>query len=368
MENSKVFFLFPRFGIGGISKSLSFVANTCAESGFQVFCVSMSDEEQTILLHESIKKLYCPYMLHGNPLINALVKIRYVYKLRTLIKTIAPDIIISFGTDLVRIAHVSSKPYKIPIIGSERGNPYVYSKAQSKKYINCLNKCNKVVFQTEGAKEYYPQKIQDKSVIIPNPAVQRFGKVTATCNERSDHIVVCSRLSREKRIIEIIKAYSMSAKLKKNFVLYIYGDGPEEESIKAFVINHKLEELVIMKGNVQNVFEIESNAALFVLYSEYEGMPNALIEAMGMGIPCIASDCPPGGVSFVADKGERVRLVGSDDIEGLSKAMEEVCFDSTISEYYSRKGLEINDVLNPLIIKKEWLAIVNNALSKRGAK
>ena len=366
MNNKKVFFLFPRFGIGGISKALSFVANTCAENGFQVYCISMSTEEQTILLHDSIKKIYCPYILSNNILLNSYVKLQYIWKLRRLIKEIMPDMIIGFGTDLIRIVCIAASPFKIPIVGSERGNPYVYTKAQSQKYIKYLSKCDFVVFQTEGAKKYYPQTIQKKSVIIPNPAVQRFDKEFVVSNKRSNHIIVCSRLSSEKRIIDIIKAYSMSANLKREMVLHIYGSGPEEVSIKKFVLNNNLEDLVILKGNVQNVFEIESTAALFVLYSEFEGMPNSLIEAMGMGIPCVASDCPPGGVSFVADSGRRAKLVGMNSVEELSKAMEEVCLNPEVSARYSFKAREINEVLNPIAIKDKWINLIHKILYEEG--
>lgn len=362
MEKGKVLLLFPRFGIGGIAKSLSFVANSCDEDSYSVWCISMSSEEQTIVLNDGIKKIYCPYTVPSNRLKALIYKMLYIRKLKRLIGKIIPDVLVCFGTDKVRIAYLCSRKYKIPIIGSERGNPYVYTKRQSKKYIKYLSKCNRVVFQTEGAKEYYPSIIKDKSIIIPNPATQRFVNIVDKQNRKTNHIVVCSRLSSEKRVVDIVKAYLMSNRLKKETKLVIYGDGPEKEKIKSIIHNEELNNNVLMMGNISNVFEIECNALLFVLYSDFEGMPNSLIEAMGVGIPCIASDCPPGGVRYVTNNGERAALVKLNDIVGLSKMMETICFDKEVNLYYSKKSLEINDVLNPDIIKKKWLDIISRTI------
>lgn len=364
-KKEKILCLFPRFGIGGISKALGFVANCCAEEGYDVYCISMTKEVQTIIFDDRINKIYCTYNVNNNCFANFFIKVWFLLKFRRLIRKISPSIIICFGTDLIRIANISSRFLGIPMIGSERGNPFIYSKKQSKKYIKFLNKCRSIVFQTEGAMNYYPSIIKKKSVIIPNPAIQRFSNNINNERERNNHIVICSRLSPEKRINDIIKAYSISSFLKSNMILNIYGDGPDEKNIKKFISENSLFNNVFLKGNIRNVFEIEKDASLYVLYSEYEGMPNSLIEAMAIGIPSIASNCPPGGVAFVSDNGRRAMLVELGDIIGLSKKMEVMCKDDNLNEYYSKKGIEINEALNYKLIKSKWIQLIENVLNER---
>ena len=82
MLKKRVLFLFPRFGIGGISKSLSFVANCCCENGYDVFCLSMSKEKQTVILNDKAKKDYCLYELSGNRFVDTFLKIHFLIKLK----------------------------------------------------------------------------------------------------------------------------------------------------------------------------------------------------------------------------------------------------------------------------------------------
>ena len=358
--NKIILFLFPRLGIGGITKSLSFVANSCAEYGFDVICLSFSNEKQTIHLNKKIKIDFLPYE-NGR---NLYYKFLYLNKLRARINFYKPNLIIAFGADYVRMVVLASKGMNIPIIGSERGNPYLYNKKQKNKYSKAFLKCEKVVFQTTGARDYFDKNILSKSIIIPNAAIQRFENNGLIRNKSNNSIVVCSRLSKEKNIEGIIEAFGKSTELLDNYILKIYGDGPLLDYLKQKVDYMHLSDSVVFLGNVNNVFEIEYCASLFVLNSYYEGMPNSLIEAMSIGIPCVATDCPPGGVAFLSDSGRRVKLVNVDDSSSLSKAMEEVCTNKNISEALSKNGQEISAILSPTNISNRWVTLIKEVLDK----
>lgn len=362
MKRKKILILFPRFGIGGISKALSFVANVCDDAGYNVICTAMSLEDETINLHPSIPRFYINYNPSGSIIHSTWMKMDFLWKLRRHFHKIKPDLVVAFGVDHVRIALLASLGMHIKVLGSERGDPSQYSRAQKKKYTGALKHAAGVVFQTEMARSLYDNEIQRKSVIIPNPAVPRHQTVLPFYGERDHSILSCGRLSKEKNFAGLIRAFGNILEEAPDYNLKIYGEGPEKEKLQKLAKQLGLEKNVLFMGNRPDVFKDEHNCGMFVLNSLTEGMPNALIEAMIAGIPCIATDCPSGGVRFLADEGRRVRLVPvMDDLE-LSKAMLQIISDRELSKSLSEKSREILTVLDPLIIGKQWENLIEDIL------
>ena len=135
----KILFIFPRLGIGGVSKALAFVAETMYQSGYEVVCISLSAEKKTVRLNELIKVYQINYLNRVSPL-NFRDKIGLLYKLRKKIINISPDVICVFRVDLVRIVVTAIFGLKIDIIGSERENPYNYDKKKKRKKSKALEK------------------------------------------------------------------------------------------------------------------------------------------------------------------------------------------------------------------------------------
>lgn len=354
---NKVLMLFPRFGIGGIAKAMSFVANVCAEEGMDVCCISMSEEEKLINFSSKIRTRIIEYGTEGNLVKLFLNKVRFLLRFRKEIKKERPDIIISFGTDLIRITVFASIGLNTKIIGSERGNPGAYTNRQFKKYTFGLKKCDAVVFQTEAARNFYCTEIQKNSLIIPNPCIARSERKENKLINKEKVIVSCGRLSPEKNFQGLIRAFCNAGVRLEQYQLHIYGSGPEEKNLVSLIESLNAENIVLC-GMVQDVFAVENNCSMFVLASYTDGMPNALIEAMLEGIPCIATDCPPGGVAFLADDGRRVALVPVDDTEKLTNEMIKLAEDSDYAALLIRNAKEIKDVLDPVKIGKEWLSLV----------
>ena len=144
-------------------------------------------------------------------------------------------------------------------------------------------------------------------------------------------VVATSRLSKEKGIDVLLKAWAEVIKYEKGLKLTIIGHGPLESELKNLSQSFGIEKSVEFKGMVENVEAYLKNAELFVLSSRSEGMPNALLEAMSYGIPCIATNVGGNGELLGADDKKIssegyliVRnglLVNPDDVKGLSEAI-----------------------------------------------
>jgi glycosyltransferase involved in cell wall biosynthesis len=108
----------------------------------------------------------------------------------------------------------------------------------------------------------------------------------------------------------------------KHAHLRIFGIGPQEAELRAFVANHQLEPHVTFAGFQANPLPYYHQADLFCLSSLYEGMPNALVEALLCRVPVLATDCPS-GPREVLDDGRFGRLIPPADVSALAASIEE---------------------------------------------
>ena len=357
----KVLFVFPRFHIGGVSKSLSFVANICHEHGMNVHCVSMSVEPETIYLNKEIHRYTLDLHEHSKGLKRIFYRVLLMIRLRHLIYKIRPNLIIVYKPDLVKALVYNTVGLNIPIIGSERGNPIEYGE-RFKLYKWAYNHCAATVFQTEAASNYY--KLRTKSVIIPNPAFFRSNNNSESKSKDGLNIVSDGRLSEEKNFAGLIKAFNLCKNEIKDSKLIIYGDGPEFGKLQSLIKEKGLENRVLLPGYTQDFTKQDDKAGVFVLNSLTEGMPNALIEAMIAGYACISTDCPIGGPAWLSDNGRRVRLVPIKDDESLSKALCEVVNNRDRAKQLSIKAQEIKEILHPTRIADQWISLINEVLNE----
>lgn len=112
----------------------------------------------------------------------------------------------------------------------------------------------------------------------------------------------------------------------------IYGDGPLREELQKKITNDNLNGIVTLQGRTNNAQKVLNAADVFIMTSNYEGMPNALLEAMAVGLPCISTDCPTGPAEII-DNGINGILVPVNNEAALTKAIEKyIEMGETIAE------------------------------------
>jgi glycosyltransferase involved in cell wall biosynthesis len=355
----RVVCLFSRFNIGGVSKALSFVANSCDEAGMEVHCIAMTPQPETISLNKKIIRHIVDIKEEKTGLNKWVCRASFMLKLRRTIKKISPDVIIVFRADIVKIVVYDTIGLGVPIIASERGNPMLYGKRLN-KYRKVFNRCAAAVFQTEDALNLY--KVNCKSVIIPNAAITK-SNISSTSIRKGKNIITVSRLSKEKNIEGLLRAYSMIKKQLGGRQLIIYGDGPQQDELIAIAKSLKIDDSVIFAGNVKDFTSIDDNSQIFVLNTLSEGMPNALIEAMMSGYACICTDCPIGAPRWLSDNGRRVKLVPVKDDVALAEAIIELANDYELSDSLANNAKEITMILDPKVIANKWVSLVKQIVN-----
>lgn len=352
-----IVFIFRNMGTGGAQKIEAFVANTLSNNGYKVTVLNMAKEKCSVDINKKIpiyNLFYDEVENENNRVKKQIKKFFYLIKFRQMIKQLKPDLVCAFLSDIVRLTVISMRGIKIPIIGSERGDPYQFSPKKLKQYNKAYNQCAGVAFQLKNPKSAYCLKKDIKTAIIENPCIPREGVFPVRNN--SEHIIISAgRLSRQKRFDILIDAFSIVHKSYPEYMLVIYGDGPLKNELKKQIKQNNLEKSVILEGNVSDVFQEASSAEFFVLSSDFEGIPNVLMEAMAIGFPCISTDCSPGGANKLLDGGKRGILVPKGNYFKLAEAMIQFIENPDIQEAYSNKSKEIIKEYAPEQIEKKWL-------------
>ena len=211
-----------------------------------------------------------------------------------------------------------------------------------------------IVFQTNQAMNFFSSKIQKKSIVIPNPTYIKKGEYKLP-KVRENKIVTVGRLELQKNQKMLIEAFSKVKSVYPNMRLEIYGEGSQRQELEKLIRRLNLCDSVFLMGTCKDIFHKICDAKLFVLSSDFEGMPNALIEAMSLGIPSISTDCPCGGPSMLIKDGVNGYLVPVGDANFLAeKIVEFFGMDNDKKKIFSLQCMRLLDTLEYDKIMKMW--------------
>lgn len=344
---------------GGAERVMTVLCNEFVEEGIDTTIIVRQDSKCSYPLDPRVKVI-------STAVDNINNKFRRNIKrnliLRKKIKETNPDVIISFMTGMNIQVLFYTIGLKYPIIISERNDPEHDISIRDKLGIKLLyRRATGYVFQTDDAKKWFGKKISSKSIIIPNPISDSL----PTRKEKIPGKIVCvGRLTHQKNHVLAINAFEVISKKFDSAKMHFYGDGPEETSLKQYVKQKSLDGKIIFEGYASDVMEKISDAEMFLLTSDYEGMPNALMEAMGMGIPVISTDCPCGGPRYLITNGANGILVPVRDTKALSDAMEFYFENSKIAQTYGEKAESICERLNSKKIANKWIKYCEKMIRK----
>lgn len=254
--------------------------------------------------------------------------------LRQIIADKQPDVVVSFLPNVNIAAIVATAFSKIPCIVCERSDPrmqavsWVWRLACKLLY----RTADRLTVQTRAVAESIGQVyggLKDVAV-VPNPLPQGVLAWQARQVSRERRTLLSlGRLSEEKRVNRIIDAFSQLAPGFPDWDLHVYGDGPLKHELAAQIATLGLQERVRLMGRTDEPWRVMASSDAFVMASRYEGFPNALLEAMGIGLPCVTTDCPSGPREISRD-GVDALLVPNDDDAGLRDALAQLMGNETL--------------------------------------
>nr|WP_269438233.1 glycosyltransferase [Phosphitispora fastidiosa] len=215
------------------------------------------------------------------------------------------------------------------------------------------------VFQTSGASRYFPKSVRRKGTVIPN-FINIEKPNLHPIELRKNEIAFVARFElAQKRQDIMIKAFKLVIKKHPKVKLVFYGDGPDIDTVKTMVSEYDLSDSIVFAGVISNMDNVYRHSRLFVLTSEYEGIPNVLIEAMAYGLPVISTDCSPGGARLLIDSGVNGIIVPVNDFKKLAEAIIYLLDNPKIAEGYGAKAQEVVDRFKPAKILPMWQEYIN---------
>ena len=281
--------------------------------------------------------------------------IKRILKLRKIIKKEKPDVIVSLLPEPTYRVMLSKLFLKNKVIISVRNDPNAEYNTLIKRILVRLlySNADGFIFQTADAQKWFSKKIQNKSTIIPNPINENF--ITHPFEgEREKKIVTVGRLVEQKNQKLLIDAFNKFQKEYQNYKLSIFGEGPLKDSLMKHIDDLGLNNKVFLEGEKKDIKSYIYDAEMFILSSDFEGMPNALMEAMALGIPCISTDCPCGGPKFLINNGINGYLFEVNNKEKLYQLMKKLAENKNIRDKFSKNANMICEKLNPNLIYSKW--------------
>lgn len=292
-----------------------------------------------------------------------------INKMRKNIDEQNPDIIISFLPETSFLTLYNKKKNKKKIIVTVRNDPKV---EYSSKIYNFLMrklypKADGFVFQTNQAQEYFKGIISCESKVIPNPINPTYVKKSYE-GERKKEIVAVGRLTEQKNFPLLIETFSILTKKFDEYKLIIYGEGELRKKMEEMIQALNLKKRVFLPGVVDNLKDKIYESALFVLPSIYEGMPNSLMEAMALGLPVIATDCPCGGSRTLIKNNVNGKLIPVNSKIELKNAIEEILENKDVAKKLGEEASKISEEFNPEKINEQWKEYIVTVLQNKTIK
>lgn len=277
------------------------------------------------------------------------------FKTKSIIKKVNPDIIVTFLPKASFLLLFCNYFNKRKIIVSERADPTYEYNTFIKKIIMKIfyRRSNGFVVQTNYAKKYYKSMFNKPIVKINNPLDKKF-LIQPYKKKRVNEIVSVGRLSIEKNQILLINAFAELIKEYPDYKLIIYGEGKERNNLENEISKLNLVGKVLLPGNVDDIVSKIYRSSLFVLSSNHEGMPNALLEAMSLGLPVISTNCFGDNSDEIILNNINGILISKDDKNGLLEAMTRIIANDEFSIDLGKNAVKIRKQVDPDNVYEQW--------------
>ena len=318
---------------GGAQRDMILLCNALAAKGVRIVILALRvDGPLRRLLDPAIRVAEVP----GRQL-------RYAIPgLRRLIRDLAPAAVISSEASLnlcaliaVRTLGRASRPKLIlREVGSpsvaQRRDPYLQNRIAYRILRRFYSYADRIITLTEGARRDLAENfaVPDQLIavmltnaVVPPAAANRIAQWDGEAGRENDLIVCIGRLSPEKDQRTLIRAVSLLPAAQP-WRLAIVGDGPERPALQALARDLDVADRIVFAGEVSDPFGFMMRARLAVCASVYEGLGNAIIEALACGTPVVSTDCPY-GPSEILQGGRFGALTPVGDAPAMAAAISE---------------------------------------------
>ena len=356
----------PALAAGGAERVLSLLANALAAEGHAISLITLSSSATDFFsINPAIHRVGLAAQSVSGGLLDALRNnIGRVRQLRAALRDARPEALIAFCDQANVLALLASRGLPCRVIVSERTDPSRHEIGHFWSWLRRLAYpwADAVVVQTEAVAAWIRQKIPRARVtVIPNPVLPpSVTKATDAPSSGSPVIIGMGRLSHEKGFDRLLMAFAAVSPAFPEWRLHLLGDGPLREPLQTEAKRLGIAARMSFLGNVADPVGHLATADLFVLPSRYEGFPNALLEAMAVGLPVLAFDCPSGPAVIISPGVDGV-LIPADDVPVLQEQMARLMADAAERRRLGQAAIEVRDRFGMPALLQQWINLMDDS-------
>ena len=352
---------------GGAERAATSLANEFSRAGHTVTLLCLTGSDSFYPTDPDVIVRYLNKDAKGGgKRANPAVLLGRAKALRRFLNVQKPDVLVCMSWSTTLYGIVCTKGIPTLCIGTERSNPYVLNANRLTTFLRRFSavKCDGFVCQTARACEFYPQAAREKIAVIPNGVFNPIVFDTSVPNDREKTVTACGRLDRNKGFDVLLDAFAKAQHELPDYSLHIFGEGEKRAELTAQAQRLQIASCVELCGEDPEAIRRIARSSVFVLSSRSEGMPNALIEAMAAGVPCVATRCEMGPEELIED-GVNGLLVPVDDAKAMANAICRILLDSELSAKLSENALLLRQTHDPSAIAALWVQYFESCLRAR---
>lgn len=351
-------FLINDLNAGGAERAAVSLSNYFVNNGNSVEIITFRSGESFYPLDKGVSVSCADFdeIEHTASVKRLLGSVQRMFRLRKFIKSKKLDVLVGMSFSMTWYAVFASIFTKTKAIGTERNNPYRYKATKLNTILRKLfyYLCGGYIFQTEKSAGFFTKKLRKKDIIIPNAIFNETVYELEPPQKREKVICAVGRLAEQKRFDLLIDAFNQINEKYPEYSLVIFGEGELRDSLEAQCEKLKLTEKVYMPGTNPQAVRLVNRTGVFVLSSDLEGMPNALMEAMAMGVPCVSTRCDMGPEELIRD-GENGLLVDTGSSAQIADAVMRIIKNPELADKLSRNGRKMIETHSIDKICRTWL-------------
>ena len=341
----KICFVTSTLTSGGSERVMTLLANRFVEKGYLVEVVHLNKHIVFYPLDNRVRMFFAEDEV-GTSIVK---KTRW---LRKHVKDSCPDVVIPFMEAVYCFTLFSLIGRHVPVISSERIDPRKSPFIRNILRRIILPLTDWLVVQTQDIKAFYPRFLQRKTSVIYNPVSEQvFHLLTAP---KENIVISVGKMDEQKNQIMLIRAFCRVADQFPSWKLVIYGEGPLRGKLESLVRDTHIKDRVLLPGRCDHVIDEMNKAKVFAFASNYEGMSNAILEAVCVGLPIITTHVS--GASELVKDGGYIIPVGSET--DMAQSLELLMGNEQLRKELGARNRKRAEEFKMEVIFKQWESLI----------